>query len=74
MISLDFAPILLPAPAAAHYIGVSETKLRDLPIRRKVLDGKRLYDRRDLDEFVNGLSYEGGSEPDTCDGKFGRAR
>ena len=74
MIRLDFAPILLPAPAAAHYLGVSETKLRDLPIRRKVLDGKRLYDRRDLDEFANGLGYEGRDEPNTCAGKFGRAR
>ena len=52
----DFVPLLLPAPAAAHYLGVSETKLRTLGIRRKVLDGKRLFDRRDLDDFANNLA------------------
>lgn len=39
-----FVPALLPAPVAALYIGVSESMLRGLPIRRKVLGGKRLYD------------------------------
>jgi hypothetical protein len=69
---LDFAPLLMPAPAAAHYLGVGETTLRGLPIRRKVLGGKRLYDKRDLDDFANGLVYEGeGAEAAACDDVFG---
>ena len=59
MTGLGFTPLLLPAPAAAHYLGVSESKLRMLGIRRKVLDSKRLYDRRDLDAYANELRYEG---------------
>ncbi|MCD1616944.1 DNA-binding protein [Salipiger manganoxidans] len=55
----DFAPRLMPAPQAAHYIGVSVTKLRELPIPRKILDGKRLYDRLDLDSYADGLATEG---------------
>ena len=74
-VHLEFAPILLPAPAAAHYIGVSESKLRGLAIPRKVLDGKRLYDRRDLDAFANALEYEGGGDAAdalaSCDEAFG---
>jgi len=73
-----FRPLLFPAPAAAHYLGVSETKLRSLGIPRKVLDGKRLFDRRDLDDFANTLSYEGeglGKQVDEeqCDKAFGLA-
>ena len=59
--SLHFTPRLLPAPAAAHYIGVSESKLRDLPIPRKILDGKRVYDRLELDAFADSLTTEGDS-------------
>jgi hypothetical protein len=32
MTALDFPPRLLPAPAAARYLGVSESLLRMLPI------------------------------------------
>ena len=53
------SPRLMPAPIAAAYLGVSESKLRSLPIRRKVLDGKRLYERADLDDFADKLDYEG---------------
>lgn len=56
---------LFPAPWAAAYLGVSESKLRTMGIPRKVLDGKRVYDRSDLDAFANDLPYE--------DEKVGRA-
>lgn len=57
-VTLDFTPLLMPAPQAAHYIGVSESTLRQLPIPRKMAGGKRLYDRRDLDAWADGLPYE----------------
>ena len=72
-----FVPRLLPAPAAAHYIGVSESKLRLLPIRRKELDSKRLYDIRDLDAYADSLDYEGSIEWNDCseaDDVFGVTR
>ncbi|MEN9062883.1 helix-turn-helix transcriptional regulator [Ponticoccus litoralis] len=61
-ITLDFPPRLMPAPQAAHYIGVSASTLYGLPIPRKILGGKRLYDRRDLDAYADGLAIEGESE------------
>ena len=57
--SLTYAPRLLPADQAAAYLGMSATKLRSLPIPRKVLDGKRLFDRMDLDAYASDLPYEG---------------
>lgn len=65
-VTLDFAPRLMPAPQAAHYIGVSTSKLATLPIPRKVLDGKRLYDRIDLDAYADSLS-PAGDEAQKCD-------
>lgn len=66
-----FAPRLLPAPEAAHYLGVSETKLRGLGLPRRILDGKRLYDRHTLDEYASGLPLEGETRGNTCDSVFG---
>lgn len=63
-VTLDFAPRLMPAQQAAHYIGVSASKLRELPIRRKIVDGKRLYDRLDLDSYADNLATEGEVEPE----------
>ncbi len=57
--TVDFTPRLLPTPLAARYIGVSETTLRTLSIPRKILGGKRLYDRLELDAYVNALDTEG---------------
>lgn len=54
----DFAPRLLPAPQAAHYLGVSHSKLLTLSIPRRELGGKRVYDRSDLDAFADELPYE----------------
>jgi hypothetical protein len=57
-----FAPRLMQEPAAAHYIGVSPSKLRSLGIRRKTSDANRLYDIRDLDAWADALEYEGTHE------------
>lgn len=65
-VTLDFPPRLLPAPQAAHYLGVSPSKLLTLPIPRRALGAKRLYDRRDLDAYADTLPYDvGGIE--SCD-------
>jgi len=69
-----FPPRLMPAPVAARYIGVSETKLRGLGLPRKELGGKRVYDRVDLDAYADRLPYEGAQpEADECDKLFGVA-
>lgn len=70
---ISFAPRLLPAPEAAAYLGVSPTTLRGLPIPRRALGGKRLYDRMDLDRYASELPYEGGDNDEVtqCDQAFG---
>ena len=62
--SLVLLPRLLPAPKAAEYLGVSETTLRELRLPRRVLGGKRLYDRYTLDAYADGLTTEGEADPD----------
>lgn len=74
--TIAFPPRLLPAPQAAAYLGVSPTTLRGLPIRRRVLGGKRLYDLYDLDAFASDLPTEGDtapgdSAPNSCDDAWG---
>lgn len=68
-----FAPRLLPSPEAAHYLGISETTLRSLGLPRRMLGGKRLYDRLTLDEYASGLPVDGdtGNEASECDRAFG---
>ncbi|MFE3837314.1 DNA-binding protein [Pseudogemmobacter sonorensis] len=72
---LAFAPRLLGHAEAAAYLGVSPTTLRGLPIPRRVLGGRRLFDRLDLDRYASDLPYEGDSqaanEVDECDRHFG---
>lgn len=69
---IQFAPRLLPAPEAAHYLGVSTSTLRSLNIPRRQLGAKRLYDRLDLDAFASGLPTEGNLSGDSeCDSLFG---
>ncbi|WP_211299443.1 helix-turn-helix transcriptional regulator [Pukyongiella litopenaei] len=58
----DFPPRLMPAPAAAHYIGVSESTLRTLNLPRRKLGAKRVYDRADLDAYADALPYDGAVE------------
>lgn len=71
-LTVDFPPRLMPAPQAAHYLGVSESTLRTLSIERRILGAKRLYDKRDLDAFADSLATEGEGEVNTCDAIFGR--
>lgn len=54
----DFPPRLMPAPQAAHYLGVSPSTLRQLPIRRRALGAKRVYDKADLDAYADALPYD----------------
>lgn len=54
-----YPPKLMPVSEAARYIGVSESTLRKLDIRRRELGSKRLYDVVDLDAYANELPYEG---------------
>lgn len=65
-LSRDFAPRLLPAPQAAHYLGVSPSKLATLSIPRRELGGKRVYDRNDLDAYADELPYEAVEEESSC--------
>lgn len=70
--TVAFTPLLLTAPAAAAFLGVSTSKLRELGIRRRVLGAKRLYDQRDLIAYADTLSYEGeGEDQRRCDDIFG---
>jgi hypothetical protein len=75
-----FPPRLLPAAEAAHYLGVSETTLRNLSLPRRMLGAKRLYDRLTLDEYASSLPVEGEDggretdEVDECDRHFGLHR
>ncbi len=67
-----FQPALMGEGDAAFYMGVSPGTLRKLPIRRKVLASRRLYDRRDLDAYRDGLPYEDENrEVKSCDAAFG---
>ena len=69
----DFPPRLMPAPVAAHYLGVSESTLRTLSLPRRQLGAKRVYDKADLDAFADTLPYDGQeeSECDAADQAFG---
>lgn len=66
----DFAPRLMPGPQAAHYLGVSERKLKSLKIPRRFLDGKRLYHVNDLIAYADDLTTEDSEEPNSCDDIF----
>lgn len=68
----DFPPRLMPAPVAAHYLGVSVSTLRTLAIPRRELGAKRVYDKADLDAYADSLPYnEGGTaEENSCEGLF----
>ena len=54
----------MPAGDAARYLGTSVVTLRKWGIPAKVRpDGRRVYDRRDLDAFAADLPYEDGEVP-----------
>lgn len=73
--ALTYQPRLLPVAEAAAYLGISASTLRSLPIPRRVLGGRRVYDRLDLDAYASGLPYDGQvDEEATCDAVFGTRR
>ncbi len=61
----SFAPRLMLAREAAHYLGMSESNLRKLDLPRKIHGALRLYDRLDLDHFASILPLED-KEESTC--------
>lgn len=72
MASVTFIPALMGETDAAFYLGISATALRGTDIPRRVFGRRRLYDRRDLDAWRDGLPYEGENEAvESCDAAFG---
>lgn len=67
----QFPPRLMQAKAAAHYIGVSPSKLRTLSLPCKRDGGNVLYDVRDLDAYADALPYDGKKERGEWEGLFG---
>ena len=66
-------PRLMQAKAAAHYIGVSTSKLRTLSLPSKTDGGNVLHDRTDLDAWADTLPYDRlGTKENSCDGAFGK--
>ena len=55
MADLSYPQALFGAKDAARYLGISETKLRSLGLPRKVLDGRKLYHKPVLDEYIDRL-------------------
>ena len=60
--ALKCQPMLMGERDAAGYLGISVSKLRMMKLRRRVLGSRRLYDRQDLDDFIERLPYEGAGE------------
>lgn len=61
----------MPAPQAAHYLGVSVSTLRALGLPRRTLGAKRVYDKADLDAYADALPYEASERENSCDAAFG---
>ena len=55
---LAIQPALLGEKDAAAFLGIKETKLRELGLPRRKLGRRRLYDRRDLEAYVDSLPYD----------------
>lgn len=68
-----FVPRLMQTIAAAHYLGMSPSKLRVLQIPRKIDGGNVLYERADLDAYADKLAYHKSSHgaEQQCDEIFG---
>lgn len=77
-VTIQFPPRLLSSPKAAQYLSISETTLRGLGFRRRLLGGKKLHDRHDLDAYADDLPYEKeklgcqGENSADLNGKWGR--
>lgn len=59
----EVQPRLMRVAQAAAYMGVSSRYLVRLDIARKVIGSLLLYDRRDLDDWIDDQPYE--TPPDT---------
>lgn len=57
--AIEIQPRLMRATKAAAYLGMSERAFLELDILPRVHKSKVLYDRYDLDAWVDGLSYQG---------------
>ena len=68
--SYQFPPRLMQAKAAAHYLGMSPTKLRSLDLPCREDGGNVLYDRADLDAYADRLPYRGKKDAETWEGAF----
>lgn len=65
---VEILPRLMGEADAARYLGVSPSKLRELPIARRVVSCDcRLYDRLDLDLLIQAFHER---EPNSCDDVF----
>lgn len=58
-------PRLMRRPAAAAYLGISESMLAELGIKPRRIEGRRiaLYDRLELDAFADSLSSDEEDNP-----------
>jgi len=73
MKSRPLIPRLLKASDAAYYVGMGETKFRQLVGEGRIAppreeDGLVLWDVRDLDDYADGLPYRGDRVNDAWDG------
>lgn len=74
----QFLPRLMGSVAAAHYLGMSVSKLRGLEIPSKSDGGNVLYERSDLDDYADKIRYRDGfgaigEGAALCDEAFGQA-
>jgi hypothetical protein len=60
-------PRLLGEADAARHLGIGKSMLRGIGIKRRIMRGRRLYDRHDLEEFADRCPYEGDVERDDAE-------
>ena len=72
--AISYQPRLLGEAEAARYLGISPTNLRGLGLPRRVLGGRKLFDRTDLDAFASDLPYEGEDRGSEWDQEYRIAR
>lgn len=65
---LTYQPRLMAETDAAAYLGISASKLKTIGIPRRILEGRKLFDRLDLDAYASSLPMEGGGN--SCDEVF----
>jgi predicted DNA-binding transcriptional regulator AlpA len=69
MKTVDFNPRAMRAPAAANYVGMGRSKFLQLvkdgqaPKPKKPSKGVTIWDRADLDRWIDGMDYQPSSTP-----------